>query len=372
MDLRTADLFAGIGGIRLGVEQACKDKGFSHSCVFASEINPSSITVYRKKFGGPDPAVDITSLEGREAEAIPDHDMLLAGFPCQAFSHAGNRKGFLDQTRGTLFYNTASVIRAKRPPFFLLENVYGLVTHNKGKTFKTVMAVLQDELGYHVQAKVLNSRYFGVPHNRPRVYIVGFADPRIYRNFRFPTPPDSPQVALGDILEDGRVPSRYYLSEQYMDTLRRHKAKHAEKKHGFGYQVRSRTDVAACLVLGGMGHERNLIQDKKSITSQVSVGKRVTMTNSEFLRRLSPIETERLQGFPDGFTEDVSETARWDLLANSVTVPVIRAIAANILEAIASPVDSEDPYSPLSHDLDATDDSPGCQGGHDQEQEDKA
>jgi DNA (cytosine-5)-methyltransferase 1 len=341
MHLRTIDLFSGIGGIRLGVEQACKEHGVSHECVFSSEIKSDPIKVYREHFGNnPDPLYDITKAEGHEAEVIPDFDMMLFGFPCQSFSQAGQGLGFKDETRGTLFFNVASILEAKKPAAFLLENVKGLVTHDNGRTFNIIKKTLIS-LGYHITYKVLNSRDFGVPHNRPRIYMVGFLDQRIGRGFRMPSITNS-NSKLEDILEIGPVDPRFFISQQYLDSLKAHRARHMNKGSGFGYEVKSRKGVASCLVLGGMGLERNLIHDITSLPEPVVIKGRRTMTNSDNLRKLTPVECERLQGLPDQWTACISDTARYDALANSVTVPVIKAIAASMLEEMLHPSGRDD------------------------------
>ena len=166
--IRFADLFAGMGGIRLGFEQALKKRGLKGKAVFVSEIKKSAISVYKENFGNENIAGDITKINEND---IPDIDYVLAGFPCQAFSNAGKRLGF-DDTRGTLFFDVARIIKAKRPKGFLLENVEGLTTHDHGKTFKVITNVLQD-LGYKLSYKVLNSADFGLAQNRKRIYIIG-------------------------------------------------------------------------------------------------------------------------------------------------------------------------------------------------------
>ena len=164
--LKFIDLFAGLGGTRIGFEQACEEKGIKPECVFTSEIKPYAVSIYQHNFDGSEVYGDITTIR---ADEIPNFDFLLAGFPCQAFSVAGNRKGFED-TRGTLFFDIARIIREKKPKGFLLENVEGLVSHDKGRTLQTIISVLQ-ELGYFVDWKVLDSSEFGVPQRRKRIYI---------------------------------------------------------------------------------------------------------------------------------------------------------------------------------------------------------
>ena len=359
MRLRAVDLFSGIGGIRLGVEQACKAAGVEHECVWASEILKNSIKVYRKNFPeGPNPANDITHFVSEEfgvSAEIPEFDMCLAGFPCQSFAQCGKRLGFKDKTRGTLIFRVLQLIEARNPSCILLENVEGLLNHGGGETLRTIMGALA-ELGYRAEYKLLNSRNFGVPHNRPRVYIVGFKDPTAMNSFSWPEPTDSSKT-LEDILEPAPVPAKYYLSQQYVNTLKAHRARHEAQGHGFGYEVRPRHGVANCLVLGGMGHERNLIQDRESLKAPVRLDNRKTPTNDDFLRRMTPLEWERLQGYPDGFTDCISDTARWDALGNTVTVPVIKSIAAQMIQAMQNPSEDSDSFF---DDIDLMDDTTSC------------
>ena len=170
-EYKVGSLFAGVGGIRLGFAQAAKEFGMNTECVFSSEIDEWACKTYRKNFPNDnhDPKCDITTVD---AKSLPEFDVLLAGFPCQAFSIAGKRGGF-DDTRGTLFFDVARIIKEKQPKAFILENVTGLLTHDEGRTYETIMDILQNELNYNVNAKVLNSADFGVPQIRERVYIMG-------------------------------------------------------------------------------------------------------------------------------------------------------------------------------------------------------
>lgn len=207
--VRFADLFAGMGGIRLGFEQALKKRGLKGKSVFVSEIKKSAISVYKENFGNETIAGDITKIN---ADDIPDLDYVLAGFPCQAFSNAGKRLGFED-TRGTLFFDVARVIKAKKPKGFLLENVEGLTTHDHGKTFKVITNVLQD-LGYKLSYKVLNSADFGLAQNRKRIYIIGNKiKPINLDNFR-----DYPNVKLNNIIDSSVAPNK----DEFVDKLLSH------------------------------------------------------------------------------------------------------------------------------------------------------
>ncbi len=322
------DLFAGIGGIRLGFKQAAKEIGVNVECIYTSEIDKYACQTYTKNFPEDkhSPHVDITKVDAYE---IPDFDILLAGFPCQAFSIAGNRGGFED-TRGTYFFDVAKIIKAKRPQAFLLENVKNLVNHRIGKTFATILNVLQNDLGYYTRFAVLNAKYFGVPQNRERVYIAGFLDEG--EGFDFPSNADS-TLTLGDIYEESEVGVKYYLSDTYLSSLRKHKAKHKAKGNGFGYQIKKPDEVASTLVVGGMGIERNLLVDNR-LTDYTLITNAKGRVNREGVRKLTPKECERLQGFPDNWTEGVSDTQRYKQLGNSVAVPVIRKIAQKIISKL--------------------------------------
>lgn len=325
MKLKTIDLFAGIGGIRLGFQRACEAAGIDHDCVFASDINKNACKVYRSRFGeSPDPLCDITKVRPSD---IPDFDVMLAGFPCQSFSMAGKRKGFED-TRGTLFFYLAEILAAKQPKAFLFENVKGLIHHKDGKTLNRILEIVRDELGYVVYYTVLNSRFFGVPQNRPRVYIVGFRG--FGRSFEWPERLSS-NMTLSSILVPGPVDPKFYLSKSYWATLVRHKERQEKKGHGFGYDIKTENDVASTIMCGGMGKERNLLVDK-------TIGVIPEGANDLWIRVMTPLEWERLQSFPDNWTSAAPDSARMDLLGNSVTVNVITAVAESMLREVINPV----------------------------------
>ena len=327
MIIRTIDLFSGIGGIRLGFDQACCEAGIYHECVFASDISRNACKVYRHRFGScPDPYRDITLDSVRER--IPDFDILLAGFPCQAFSIAGEQGGFED-SRGNLFFEVAKVLKKKTPSAFMLENVKGLLTHDKGKTFRVIFSTL-DSLGYHVFYHILNSKDFGVPQNRPRIYIAGFLKGKFGGRFSFPLGNDNSK-RLSDVLLPDPVDEKYYISKPYWDTLLRHKQRHQDKKHGFGYEIKTPDDIANTILCGGMGKERNIIRN----TSQLPLPE---WANVDRVRFMSPVEWERLQGFPDGWSEAVPPSSRMSLLGNSVTVPVIKAVSSRIITELCNPI----------------------------------
>ncbi len=328
--IKSIDLFAGIGGIRLGFEQAF---GQDIKTVFVSEWDEYAQKTYRANFESPaEIAGDITKIHEKD---IPDFDICLAGFPCQAFSLAGQRKGFNDNykgmSRGTLFFDVVRICSEHKPKVIFCENVKGLIVHDKGKTFKIIVETLK-EIGYTVFEQILNSRNFGVPQNRERIYIVAFRNDIAPKKFEFPEPTDNSK-RIGNILEENPVPAKYYLSECYMETLRRHKARHEAKGNGFGYEIRALDDVAGAIVCGGMGRERNLIIDKRQtdLTPTTHIKGEI---NKEGIRKMTPREWARLQGFPDSYKLTLADVHLYKQFGNSVTVPVICAIANKIKEVL--------------------------------------
>jgi len=320
------DLFAGIGGIRLGFEQAF---GGSIKTAFASEWDENARKTYKANFKDDfEIASDITLID--EA-AVPAFDTCLAGFPCQAFSLAGQRKGFTDNfkgmSRGTMFFDVARICSLHKPKVIFCENVKGLYIHDKGKTYEITKGALE-EMGYRVQDKILNSRDFGVPQNRERIYIIAFRNDIDASHFKFPEATDSDK-RLKNIIEKQPVSAKYYLSDVYLETLRKHRARHEAKGHGFGYEIRAWEDVAGAIVCGGMGRERNLLIDKRQ-TDLTPVTHIKGKINSEGMRKMTPREWARLQGFPDSFKLPLADVHLYKQLGNSVSVPVIKAIAENI------------------------------------------
>lgn len=322
---RSIDLFAGIGGIRLGFEQAF---GNDIKTVFVSEWDKKAVETYKANFDDKiDIAGDITEVNEND---IPEHDILLAGFPCQAFSLAGHKKGFED-ARGTLFFDVARIIKRHNPKVVFCENVKNLVNHDRGRTFKVIKEILE-ELGYVVFYKVLNSKNFGVPQNRERIYIVAFQKDIAPNTFEFPEKTDDTKV-IKDIVEEHEVSPKYYLSTAYLESLKKHKERHASKGNGFGYEIRSTDSVAGAIVCGGMGRERNLIIDNR-LTNFTPVTHIKGEINREFVRKMTPREWARLQGFPNDFKFVVADTHLYKQFGNSVTVPVIRAIAEKIKKCL--------------------------------------
>lgn len=328
------DLFAGVGGIRLGFEQACRDMGSNAECVFTSEIDKWACRTYRKNFpiDKHNPQSDITKVDESQ---LPDFDVLLAGFPCQAFSIAGKRGGF-DDTRGTLFFDVARIIKAKQPKAFLLENVKGLINHKGGKTLEVIVNTLEKDLGYTVLYKILNAKDYGLAQMRERIYIVGFRG-ECGGGFDFPQPvPKSELKVIRDIMEEDPVDARYYLSTVYIECIKAHKARHQAKGHGFGYEIRDLDDIAGTIVCGGMGKERNLIIDPRQ-TNLTPTTHIKGEYNKDGLRRMTPKEWERLQGFPDDWTAGIANVHRYKQMGNSVAVPVIKAVASNMIMELNNP-----------------------------------
>ena len=323
---KSVDLFAGIGGIRMGFEQAF---GKSIDTVYVSEIDPYAQQTYTANFGsGIDIAGDIT--KARE-EDIPSFDICLAGFPCQAFSVAGSQGGFNDDyhgmCRGTLFLDVVRICDYHKPKVIFCENVKGLIMHDKGRTFEVIRKAFE-QIGYTVYFKVLNSKYFGVPQNRERVYLVCFRNDIDSSGFKFPVPPMK-DVCIRDILEDEPVPSKYYISDVYLHSMRERKRRHEALGHGFGCKVRDLDGIAGAVVCGGMGKEGNLIVDHRA-HSMVPMTHIKGKINDEDIRRMTPREWARLQGFPDSYILPVADTHLYKQLGNSVTVSVIEAIAKEI------------------------------------------
>jgi DNA (cytosine-5)-methyltransferase 1 len=333
--LKSIDLFAGIGGIRLAFQKL----GICN--VFSSEWDKFSQKTYAANFGEL-PEGDIVPIK---SEQIPDHDILLAGFPCQAFSQAGLRQGFTD-TRGTLFFEIQRILAAKKPRMFLLENVKQLKGHDKGRTLLTILGILrgestevptglqmseeaetalQSKLNYWVDFKVLRSSDFGVPQNRERIYIVGF-DRSFYGDvdfdslFEFPEP-SGIETRVGQILQsDNEVDEKYTISQRLLDGHIRRKKEHKEKGNGFGFSIFDRND-----------RHTNTISAR-----YYKDGSEILIDQSEFGRRprkLTPRECARLQGFPEDFIVDaVSDVQAYKQFGNSVSVPAVHAVASKMLQ----------------------------------------
>ena len=306
--IKIIDLFAGIGGIRKGFEIAF---GNNIECVLTSEIDKHAIETYKANYGDENMYGDIKEINEKN---VPDHDILLAGFPCQPFSQAGLKKGFND-TRGTLFFDIERILIEKKPQAFLLENVKQLRGHDRGHTLKVILEHL-DKAGYKTFVKVLAARDFGVPQNRERIFIVGFLDHSI--DFKFPESTGIP-TRVGDILEHN-VDDSYTISDRLWAGHQRRKEANKLKGKGFGY---------------------SLFDENSQYTNTISA--RYYKDGSEILiaqkgknpRKLTPREAARLQGFPEDFTIDkVSNVQAYKQFGNSVCVPVIAAVAAQMKQHI--------------------------------------
>lgn len=316
------DLFAGIGGFRMAFQN------LGGECVFSSEWDEQAKKTYFANYGEV-PFGDIT-LESTKNYIPENFDILCAGFPCQAFSLAGKRRGF-EETRGTLFFDVAEILRRRQPKAIFLENVKGLAVHDRGKTLQVILNTL-DEVGYVVpDPKIVNAMYFGVPQHRERIYIVGFRKDLGIKKEDF-TYPEQKEVTKHfiDIREEKPVPAKYYLSTQYLQTLENHKARHAAKGNGFGYEIISDDAVANAIVVGGMGRERNLVIDKrqKDLTPTTRIQGKV---NTKGIRKMTPREWARLQGYPDDFRIVVADASAYKQFGNSVAVPAIQATARQLL-----------------------------------------
>lgn len=331
MTYRAIDLFAGIGGIRLGFEQ-----GFGKNdieTVFVSEWDEHAAKTYAINFGDVPPVQgDITKIDAAD---IPPFDIALAGFPCQAFSFAGKHKGFDDdyygQTRGTLFREVVRICDYHKPRVIFCENVKGLVRHDRGRTLAVILGAFE-EIGYKVFYQVLNSKDFGVPQNRERIYIVALRNDIAPSSFEFPKKAGKPKT-IRDIMEEAPIDAKYYLSTRYLETLREHRARHEAAGHGFGYEVRDLDDIAGAIVCGGMGRERNLIADHRKHSMEPTTNIKGGI-NTEDIRKMTPREWARLQGFPDTFKLELADTHLYKQFGNSVSVPVIKAIARRIKKVL--------------------------------------
>ena len=304
------DLFAGIGGIRLAFESV------GGKCVFSSEWDKYAQKTYQANFGEI-PAGDITKIDEKD---IPKFDILCAGFPCQPFSIAGKRKGFED-TRGTLFFDIARIVKYHKPKVVFLENVKNLLTHNKGETFKVIKETLE-ELGYVVYYKVLNAKDFGVPQNRERIYIVCFNNNFNNGNFEFPEKNSKLNIIynireiLFDMVDDKYYYSKFNLYNKIKDFV----------KFGKIYQWRriylreNKNNLCPTLTanMGTGGHNVPIIRDLKDI------------------RKLTPKECFKFQGFPDNYIlpSDLSDSHLYKQIGNSVVVPIIEKIAINITKLL--------------------------------------
>lgn len=316
------DLFAGIGGMRIAFERA------GGHCVYSNEWNKYSQQTYFANFGE-QPEGDITQVP---ASSIPDHDILVAGFPCQPFSIAGVSKkkslgratGFEDKTQGTLFFDVCRILKEKRPKAFMLENVKNLCSHDKGRTFKVILESL-DELNYSVFYAVLDGQNY-VPQHRERIVIVGFDRERYGSevDFEFNLTPKDPKPVMRDILEK-KVDDKYTLSDKLWTYLQNYAAKHKAAGNGFGYGIAPLNGVS-----------RTISARYYKDGSEILIAQR-----GKNPRRLTPRECARLQGFPDDFKIPVSDTQAYKQFGNSVVVPLMENVAKLIVKEIAELETSE-------------------------------
>ena len=256
-----------------------------------------------------------------------------ADVTCQAFSLAGKKLGFAE-TRGTLFFDVAEILRRYQPKAFFLENVKGLAIHDKGKTLKTILNTL-DEVGYIVpNPQIVNAMYFGVPQHRERIYIVGFRKDLgvAAEDFAYPEQNEVTKKWI-DVREENPVPAKYYLSTTYQRTLINHKARHAAKGNGFGYDIIPDDGIAHAIVVGGMGRESNLVIDfrQEDLTPTTRIKGEV---NKQGWRKMTPREWARLQGYPDNFKIVVADASAYKQFGNSVAVPAIQATASQLLKTL--------------------------------------
>lgn len=328
---KSIDLFAGIGGIRRGFDNAF---GKQISTVFVSEWDKPAQTTYKANYPEDkfDIAGDITAIK---EEDVPSFDICLAGFPCQAFSMAGKHQGFNDdykgRCRGTLFLDVARICEYHKPKVIFCENVKGLTIHDKGNTFRVIRETFEN-LGYKVFYKVLNSKNFGVAQQRERIYLVCFRNDIAPETFEFPEG-SKKKVCIRDIMDPAPVPSKYYLSDTYLATLKAHRARHEAAGHGFGYVVRDLDGISGTIVCGGMGREGNLIKDEREHSMVPSTHIKGEI-NKESIRKMTPREWARLQGFPEDFVLPLSDVHLYKQFGNSVTVAVIEAIAKEIKKVL--------------------------------------
>ena len=307
--LRFIDLFCGIGGFRVAMDQACIENDLIPQCVFSSDIDPYCQDSYEANFGHR-PTGDITKVDPK---SIPDHDILFAGFPCQPFSIIGQMKGF-DDTRGTLFFHIANIIKEKQPKAFVLENVKQLVGHDKGKTLKVIIKTLKG-LGYqHVQYTVLNALDYGLPQKRERVIIVGHKEPIL---FSYPSP-IRPFKPLNEILEK-KIDKKHYASD-YIKKKRK-------ETHKSAYKL-------------SIWHENkagNICSYPYSCALRAGASYNYLLVNGE--RRLTPREMFRLQGFPDTYKIITNDTQARKQAGNAVPVNMVKAVILKLLPYVATTLD---------------------------------
>jgi len=306
--IKFIDLFCGVGGFRIAMDEACRENNLIPECVFSSDIDTFCQDSYEANFGHR-PTGDITQVDEKD---IPDHDILFAGFPCQPFSIIGQMQGFND-LRGTLFFDIARILKHKRPKAFVLENVKQLVGHDKGRTLKTIIKTLQ-VIGYHVHYAVLNALDYGLPQKRERVIIVGHQEPIM---FTFPSPV-RPFKPLSEILEK-EVDKKYYASEYIVN---KRKAKH---KSAYNLSIWHENKAG------------NICSYPYSCALRAGASYNYLLVNGE--RRLTPREMFRLQGFPDSFKIVVNDSQARKQAGNAVPVNLVKAVILKLLPYVATSLD---------------------------------
>lgn len=382
---KTIDLCAGIGGIRRGFELAgCFEN------VLSAEIDEQACQTYQLLYGD-DPRNNLTSRDFKEKTRGIKYDVLLAGFPCQAFSGVGLQKGFRDKTKGTIFFDIAEIIDETRPKVVFLENVRNLIPHDNGRTFKTIIDILETDLNYKVvgvtrhgdelrwepHSFVRNTKDFGLPQNRPRVYIVCFSRDYFGRAVEC-LPNELPLHGARKIFEsvnevlETDVDASFFLSSGYLETLENHAIRQEAKGYGFGYNIVNRPGIEkpmamTLLATGGSGKERNLIIDKvngKRWGGRMLPPKK-TPINRKNVRMMTPVEWGRLQGFigygfldEDGvehfrFPEGMKNAAKFKQFGNSVSIPVIEALANFVAQCLEQMTKSMCDHEKMSLNLDS-------------------
>ena len=366
MQYKTIDLCAGIGGIRRGFELAGDFQN-----VASAEVDEFACQTYECLFHD-NPRNDVTDIEFKYKLQSLHYDVLLAGFPCQAFSSVGLRQGFEDKTKGTIFFDIAQIVKMTRPKVVFLENVQNLLSHDKKATIKTIIDTLDRQLNYHIigmeydangnpqittSAFIRNTKFFGIPQNRPRVYIIAFSR-EYFGDYLSTVTNETPTHrsrgrifdSLNDVLEED-VEARYFLSSGYLETLEKHIVNQHAKGYGFGYRIVNSPEIDnpvanTIMASGGSGKERNLIFDSLNGDKYkgMSVDGKQTPINTKFVRTMTPTEWGRLQGFIDygfideegvdrfSFPEGVSVSQQFKQFGNSVSIPVIEEMACFIYD----------------------------------------
>ena len=355
---RTIDLCAGIGGIRRGFELTGRFVN-----VLSAEIDEGACRTYESLFGD-NPRNNLTSREFKDKVKATPYDVLMAGFPCQAFSGVGLQKGFRDAAKGTIFFDIAEIIDETRPKAVFLENVSNLVSHDKGNTIKCIIHVLEKELNYHVigvnhsgdnlalnyKAILRNTKDFGLPQNRPRVYIMAFSRDyfgQVVESLPNILPNGNGKELFSSVMDvlDKDVDPRYFLSSGYLETLEKHAKNQAAKGYGFGYNIVNRPEIEKPIALtllatGGSGRERNLVLDQKNGKKYagMTVGQKKSPINDKCIRMMTPNEWGRLQGFIGyGFVDagvdrfefpnKTTDAQKYKQFGNSVSIPVVEKLA---------------------------------------------